>query len=33
MEEYSGDDFQAQLQQEIETLRSRISKEFRSDNG
>lgn len=33
MEEYSGDDFQAQLQQEIDVLRSRISKEFRSPDG
>jgi hypothetical protein len=33
LEEYSGDDFQAQLQQEIDILRSRISKDFRRDNG
>lgn len=33
MEIYSGDDFQTELQQEIETLRSRISKGFRSKNG
>lgn len=33
MEIYSGADFQAELQQEIETLRSRISKDFRSENG
>jgi hypothetical protein len=31
MEEYSGDDFQAQLQKEIEILLSRISKDFRRD--
>lgn len=29
MEEYSGDDFQAQLQGEIDILHSRISKDFR----
>lgn len=33
MEIYSGDDFQAVLQKEIEILRSRISKSFRRENG
>lgn len=33
MEIYSGADFQAELQKEIEILRSRISKDFRRDNG
>jgi hypothetical protein len=33
LEEYSGDDFQAQLQSEIDILRSRISKGYRRDNG
>jgi hypothetical protein len=33
MEIYSGDDFQAEMQKEIEILRSRISKDFRRDNG
>ena len=33
LEQYSGDDFQAQLQNEIDILRSRISKDFRRENG
>jgi hypothetical protein len=33
LEEYSGDDFQAQLQKEIGILRSRISKDFRREDG
>jgi hypothetical protein len=33
LEEYAGDEFQAQLQQEIDTLRSRISKKFKRDDG
>ena len=33
MEEYSGDAFQAQLQQEIDLLRLRISKDFRRNDG
>jgi len=33
MEIYNGDDFQAEMQKEIEILRSRISKDFRRDNG
>jgi hypothetical protein len=33
MEEYFSDDFQAELQKEIDILRSRISKDFPRDNG
>lgn len=33
MEVYSGNDFQAQLQKEIDILRSRVSKDFSRDNG
>ncbi len=33
MEIYSGGDFQTELQKEIEILRSRISKDFKRDNG
>ena len=33
MEEYSAEDFQAQLQHEIDILRLRISKDFRRADG
>lgn len=33
MEEYSGEDFQTELQKEIEILRSRVSKDFRRSDG
>lgn len=33
LEEYSGDVFQAQLQREIDILRSRISKDFKRGDG
>jgi hypothetical protein len=33
MELYSGDEFQAEMQKEIEILRSRISKDFKRENG
>jgi hypothetical protein len=33
LEIYSGDDFQAQIQKEIEILRSRISEDFKQDDG
>jgi hypothetical protein len=33
MEIYSGDDFQSEMQKEIDFLRSRISKKFREGNG
>ena len=33
LEKYSGDDFETQLQQEIDILRSRISKDFRREDG
>jgi hypothetical protein len=33
MEIYSADDFQAELQVEIEILCSRISKKFKRENG
>jgi len=33
MEIYAGDDFRAQLQKEIDLLRSRISEDFKKDNG
>lgn len=33
MEDFAADDFQAQLQQEIDILRSRISKDFRRGDG
>jgi hypothetical protein len=33
MEEYSGGDFQSQLQKEIDILRSRISNDFRREDG
>jgi hypothetical protein len=33
MEIYSGDDFQSEIQKEIEILRSRSSKKFKRENG